>query len=604
MTEGNDTRHSVGTIGIIGRGVDVAPVFRAGFGVTFLLAAAGTGARVAIPILLQQAIDHGFSGPEVRVDYVLRLVLIGACVVVVASLCQRMAVTRLGQRAEQGMFLLRTKLFDHIHRLSLADHNEERRGALVSRVTSDIETLQMFFSWGALAFLLDGTLMLVVASVMLAYDWVLAVVAFVVAMPLAIVLRLVQSRLAKAYERVRESNATVMGVVSEFAASAETLHAYGAIASAHDDVASATRQRTRAWNRSTVLGALLFPSGEVFSVLSVLAVVTVGFLRGPSSGLTSGAMVGFIFLTYRFLEPVGEFTEVLDQSQTAVAGLRRVLSVLDTPVGPPEPLPHDAVRLPVGPLAVDVQHVTFAYDTRKGVTAEIDDDIVLNDVTVHVPAGQLVALVGSTGSGKTTLGRLVARFADPVSGSVLLGGVNLRRVRNTELRSRLVVVPQEPFLFGGSIAMNLEFSRPGVTHLEMHDAFESLDLIEWLSSMPDGLETAVGHRGSALSAGERQLVALVRAAIVDPDVLILDEATSSVDALTEVRLSHALERLSDGRTTIAIAHRLSTAVRADRVLVLQHGRLVEDGSHPELIARGGTYSQMYSAWVASTSLET
>lgn len=599
MTEQNEYR---GTIGVIGRGVEVAPVFRTGFGLTFLLAGIGTGARVTIPILLQQAIDHGLTGSTIRVGYVLRLVAIGAIVVVIAATSQRFAVARLGKRAEQGMYLLRIKLFDHIHRLSLADHNEERRGALVSRVTSDIETLQMFFSWGALAFLLDGTLMLVVASVMLAYDWMLAIIAFVVACPLALVLRLVQGRLARAYEQVRESNSQVMGTVSEFAASAETLHAYGAVGHAHEEVVAVSHRRTAAWNRASVLGAFLFPSGEIFSVLSVLAVVAVGFLRGPSSGLTSGAMVGFIFLTYRFLEPVGEFTEVLDQSQTAVAGLRRVLSVLDTPIGPPEPAQHEASPLPPHPLDVDIDHVTFSYESRLGsAESEGDSDVVLSDVSAHIPAGQLVALVGSTGSGKTTLGRLIARFADPIAGTVRLGGVNLRRVRNADLRQRLVVVPQEPFLFNGSIASNLEFSRPGVDRAEMLRAFTTLELTDWLSSMPDGLDTEVGHRGAALSAGERQLVALVRAALVNPDVLILDEATSSVDALTEVRLSHALEKLSRGRTTIAIAHRLSTAVRADRILVLQHGKLIEDGSHLELLAREGAYSQMYAAWVASTS---
>lgn len=589
-------------MGVIGRGVQIAPVFRTGFGLTFVLAVMGTGARVTIPVLLQQAIDHGLTGSEVRTGYVFRLVAIGAAIVLVAAACQRTAVARLGERAEQGMFLLRTKLFDHIHRLSLADHNEERRGALVSRVTSDVETLQMFFSWGALAFLLDGTLMVVVAAVMIAYDWLLAVTAFFVAMPLALVLRLVQGRLAAAYERVRETNANVLATVNEFASSAETLHSYGAIDTAHNEVVEVTRGRTRAWNRASVLGALLFPSGEVFSVLSVLAVVSLGFFRGPSSGLTSGAMVGFIFLTYRFLEPVGEFTEVLDQSQTAVAGLRRVLSVLDSPIGPPEPAIHDSLLLPVGPLDIDVQNVTFAYESRSGSSEQSGDaDVVLNDVTVRISAGQLVALVGSTGSGKTTLGRLIARFADPIAGVVRIGGVDARKIRNADLRERLVVVPQEPFLFNGSIAQNLEFSRPGVTRYSMLEAFEQLELSEWLQTLPAGLDTDVGHRGSSLSAGERQLVALVRAAIVAPDVLILDEATSSVDALTEVRLSHALDRLSRGRTTVTIAHRLSTALRAERVLVLEHGKLVEDGSHSELLAREGVYARMYGAWVASTS---
>jgi putative ABC transport system ATP-binding protein len=226
---------------------------------------------------------------------------------------------------------------------------------------------------------------------------------------------------------------------------------------------------------------------------------------------------------------------------------------------------------------------------------------VLIDVTAHIPAGQQVAMVGETGSGKTTLGRLVARLADPTAGVVRIGGVPLTQVANAELRTRLVVVPQEPFLFEGTIAANLGFARPMLSYDDLQRAVLDLDLGDWMESLPEGLDTEVGQRGAALSAGERQLVALVRASLVDPDVLVLDEATSSVDALTEVRLTRALDKLAVGRTTISIAHRLSTAARADRVLVLEHGRLVQDGPHDELVAAPGPYARMYDAWVAATT---
>ena len=226
---------------------------------------------------------------------------------------------------------------------------------------------------------------------------------------------------------------------------------------------------------------------------------------------------------------------------------------------------------------------------------------MLIGVGAIIPSGQQVALVGSTGSGKTTLGRLLARFADPVAGQIRLGGVPLTMVSNEELRRRLVVVPQEPFLFDDTIAANLGFALPGTSLAQLEAAVEALDLSDWMASFPDGLQTPVGERGSQLSAGERQLVALIRASVADPDVLILDEATSSVDALTEVRMAHALERLAAGRTTIAIAHRLSTAMRADRVLVLEHGRLIEDGPHDELVAAGGHYADLFASWVSSTS---
>ncbi len=323
-----------------------------------------------------------------------------------------------------------------------------------------------------------------------------------------------------------------------------------------------------------MIGAFLFPSGEVFSVLTVAAVLVVGVVLGPASGLTAGAMIGFIFLTYRFLEPIAEFTEVLDQTQTAVAGLRRVLGVLDLPVGPPPP--DDPRPLPAGPLDIDVRDVTFSYPTR-GLAAAVDERRAAPRQRAHPgrPAGRARR--------RHRVGQDDARPADrplrrpddrpdPPRRRPLA-----RRSSNDELRRRLVVVSQEPFLFSDTIAANIGFARPGTSIADMEAVVERLDVGDWVEGLPDGLLTAVGERGDQLSAGERQLVALLRAGVADPDVLVLDEATSSVDALTEVRISRALTHLAEGRTTIAIAHRLSTAARADRVLVLDDGRLVEDG---------------------------
>jgi len=579
----------------IGRGVRAAPALRIGFGATFALAMIGAVGRVVVPIVVQVSIDHGFTDDGVRVGFITALVAVAFGVVCIATWANRTAVYRLGRRSEEALYTLRVRLFEHIHRLSIADHSEERKGALVARVTSDVETLAQFFQWGGLAWLLDGTLMMLVAAVMLAYDWVLALVAFAVAAPLGIVLQQMQRHLAKAYDRARGHNAVVMSHVSELVAGAETLRAYGAGHRYADAAKAASHERSNSFIRAGTIGAFLFPSGEVFGVLTVSAVVVTGLLRGPSSGLTAGALVGFVFLTYRFLEPIAEFTEVLDHTQTAVAGMRRVLGVLEIPVGPPEP--ESPVAMPPGALSVTIDRVDFSYPTR----GETDEPPVLVGVTAHIPAGQQVALVGETGSGKTTLGRLVARLADPSAGTVLVGGVPLTRVANDDLRRRLTVVPQEPFLFEGSIAANLRFARPDLSGADLTAAIESLDLGDWLDTLPDGLATEVGQRGAQLSAGERQLVALIRASLVDPAVLVLDEATSSVDALTEVRLTRALERLAKGRTTIAIAHRLSTAARADRVLVLDRGHLVEDGPHDQLVTAGGPYARMYEAWVAATS---
>ena len=412
------------------------------------------------------------------------------------------------------------------------------------------------------------------------------------------VLRFVQSRLVRAHNQSRERNADFLGVASEMIAGAETLRAYNASGPVIQSVRQSMERRRKSNVKAGVIGAFLFPSGEVFAVFTVMAVVAAGLIIGPAGGLTSGALVGFVFLTYRFLEPIAEFTEIIDQLQSAVAGLRRVLGILDTPIGPKQSA--NPVMLPRGLLSIDLHEVSFAYSSRIG-TPDDGDAPVLHHLSMHIPAGQHVALVGPSGSGKTTVARLIARLTDPTFGSVKVGGVDLTKVANSDLRSRLIVVPQEPFLFAETILYNLQFVDPTADEHAILDAFNQLGLLDWIQSLPDGLNTHVGQRGASLSAGERQLVSLVRAFLVKPDVLVLDEATSSVDSLTEVRISRALDRLASGRTTISIAHRLSTAARAERVIMLIGGRIVEDGSHTQLMTAGNQYAKLYSAWLESTS---
>lgn len=590
-------RSELGAAATIGRGVRAVPELRRGLGWTVFLAVIGAAGRVTVPIAVQQAVDHGLRPGKVDLGRVVTLGIVAAAAVLMATTAQRFAVARLGGRSEQALYGLRVQLFGHIHRLSMEDHAEERRGALVARVTSDIETLTQFFAWGGLAWLLDGTLMVLVAGVMLAYNWVLACVAFVVAAPLFLVLRFVQRRLVAAYDSARELNGATMGQISEVVTGAHVVRSYRVERQALRDTERIAAERTAAQIRSSKFAAFLFPSGEVFSVLTVAAVVSIGVALGPSSGLTAGALVGFLFLTYRFLEPIAEFTEIMDQTQSAVAGMRRILSVLDMPIGPEEaahPLP-----LPPGALGVDLERVTFIYRARPGM--DEDDSPALIDVSVSIQPGQRVAVVGATGSGKSTMARVLSRLVDPSGGAVRLGGVDLRSVANEELRSRTMLVPQEPFLFNGTIESNLAFARPGLSRREISNAFVRLELDDWLFALQNGLDTEVGERGERLSAGERQLVSLVRAYLAAPDLLLLDEATSAVDPLTEVRLGRALEKLSSGRTTIAIAHRLSTAARAERVLVMDHGHVVEDGPHDVLLARGGVYAALYAHWLDATA---
>jgi len=588
---------STGSLAVIGQGVKTEPSFGEGFGWTLLLALIGTGARVAIPVLLQQTIDRGLDDGNVDLGFVVAIGIAAGAFIVVSSFSLRTAAARLGARAEHGLYALRVRLFEHIHRLSIEDHHDTRKGELVSRVTSDVESMTQFFAWGGLTLLLDGAQIAVVALVMVAYDWRLALVAVAVSAPLGVVLRALQGRLLRAHTRSRERNAGYLAEVGESISGIATLRAYGALPEREDRLVEALRQRSSANIRAGVLGALLFPLGEIFAVVTVCAVIGAGLVFGSGGGLTAGALVGFVFLTYRLLEPIAEFTEVLDMTQSAVASLRRVLGVLEIPSGPPEA--SETRALPRGPLNVRLDHVCFIYD------ADNDDEArqALDDVSLEIDAGEKVALVGLSGSGKTTVGRLIARLIDPTTGGVFIGGVDLRRVANVDLRSRLMIVPQEPFLFSTSIEENLLFSSPDSSRADMVAAFARLGLDDWLESMPQGLLTLTGQRGTGLSAGERQLVALVRAEMTNPDILILDEATSSVDPATESRMSRALDVLSSGRTTISVAHRLSTASRSDRVILMAGGRVVTTGHHDELLASSTEYHELYGAWLAVATVE-
>jgi ATP-binding cassette, subfamily B, bacterial len=582
------SQEPIRALAILRRGIAASPELRQGIAATLLLALVAGGGRVITPVLVQQVLDHHVTNGPVRTAGVLPLAGVGLLLVLVTAWAARTTNQRLARASERALCGLRVRAFNHIHALSMAHHTEEQRGALVSRVTSDVETLGQFFRWGGLAWIINSALMAAALAAMLVYDWRLTLVALATVLPIVLVLRLMQRKVVVAWDAVRTRVGEVLAAFSESIQGAAVIRAYGVQSQAQRRVMGAVERRRRAEVRAGTLGAIFFPSGELFAVLTTGAVLLVGMALGPAGGLSVGKLVAFAFLVAIFLEPVAEFTEILDMTQQAVAGWKKVLDVLDTPVEVEDPRP--GRTLPARALDIEVDRVSFAYHGGPPV---------LTDVSVTVPAGTRVALVGTTGSGKTTLAKLLIRLADPTGGAIRVAGVDLREVSLASLRSSLVMVPQDGFLFDTTVAENVRMGRPDATDGDVLAAFEALGLGGWVAGLPRGIHTRVGERGEHLSVGERQLVALARGYLADPGCLILDEATSAVDPATDVHLRHAIARLTEGRTALTIAHRLATAEHADLVLVLEGGRLVERGTHVELLAAGGAYARLYGGWLAS-----
>ncbi|WTL61449.1 ABC transporter ATP-binding protein/permease [Streptosporangium sp. NBC_01495] len=570
-------------------GLSLTPEFRRGMAGTLALAVMATVGKIIVPIAVQQTIDTGLGGGAPDVAYIRTAVLLCAAAVVLTALCAYLMNVRLYRATESSLATLRVRGFRHVHDLSVLTQNTERRGALVSRVTGDVDQISVFMQWGGLMIIIALGQLLVATVLMFVYSWQLALLVWLCFLPLMVVLPRFQRWLSGAYTRVRERTGDMLSAVSESVVGAAVIRAHGSEARTAERLDVAINANRAAQARTQRIVATVFPLTEIVAAVALAAVVLVGVRLGLAGDITEGRLVAFLFLITLFVSPLQIATEVLNEAQNAVAGWRRILGVLDTPADVADPGP-DGVELPRGPISVSFEDVGFSYP--GGVP-------VLHEVSADIPPRSRIAVVGETGSGKTTFAKLLTRLMDPVSGRITVDGYDLRDVRFSSLRSRIVMVPQDGFLFDGTLAENIGFGRPSATEAEIRLAMTELGLTDWLEGLPADLATRVGQRGESLSAGERQLVALARAYLADPDLLLLDEATSAVDPATEVRLARALEGVTRGRTAVSIAHRLSTAEAADEVFVFDKGRIVQRGPHAELVRRPGVYADLYASWVSA-----
>ncbi|GAA1961114.1 ABC transporter ATP-binding protein [Nocardioides panacihumi] len=590
------TGAELGAMDTLRRGIRHSPELTVGIRVTLVLAVLASAGQVVVPIAVQQTLDKGIGapgGPDLR--FTLAAVSISAVAIVLTGLSSFLMTSRLFTASERGLATLRTKAFRHVHDLPMLTQNTERRGALVSRVTSDVDQVSQFLVFGGLLFVVSIGQMLVATVVMAFYSWQLTIVVWVCFAPLFLSIRWFQRRLSHAYTVVRQTVGALLSAVSEPVVGAPVVKAYAVEARTQQRIDAAVEANMAAQTRAQQFTVFSFSLGGISAGFANAGVLLVGVWLGTRTGsdMTAGTVLAFAFLVTLFVGPVQMGTQILTDGQNAIASWRRVIGVLETPADLVDPGASGAA-LPRGPIDVRFQHVSFAYPGGRPV---------LHDVDLSIAAGRRVAVVGETGSGKSTIAKLLTRLMDPTEGAVLLDGTDLRRIRQDSLRSSVVLVPQEGFLFDDTIAANARYGRLDASDDDIRRAADELGLGDWLAGLPGGLATRAGQRGESLSAGERQLVALLRAQLADPDLLVLDEATSAVDPALEMRIGRALERLMAGRTSVTIAHRLTTAEAADEVVVVDAGRIVQRGPHAELAAQAGSvYERLHHSWVAQQGI--
>ena len=567
----------------------------------------GTAASLAPPLLAKIAIDDGISHHDTTtLALVVVAFLLSALLVWGMTYIQTYLVGWVGQRALAD---LRIRIFTHLQSLPIGFYESRPAGVLISRMTNDIEALDSLVTDSVVTLFQAGLTLLGTIVILLTLDVNLALITFCVFPLLAagsLWFRLVS---AGAFRRTRETIGAITAYLQETLSGIRVVRSFGQEPFHEARFAELNEQNREANMRTVRLNAAYFPSVEMLSGLAIAGIILYGGYQAIEGAITVGTVVAFVAALSFLFEPIQQLSQLYTTYQSGMAALEKIFQLLD--VRPDLQDNPGAVDLPRIDGEIAFEDVSFAYAPRRRAASDADATgdsdgasravLALEDVNLNVPPGQTVALVGATGAGKSTMAKLVARFYDPTTGRVLVDGHDLRDVTSSSLRSQMGIVPQEAFLFSGTIGENIAFGRPGAEDAQIRAAAVAVGVDEFIAELDHGYDTQVGERGAQLSAGQRQLIAFARALIADPRILVLDEATSNVDLHTEGRIEQGLRRLLAGRTSIVIAHRLSTIRQAGRIVVLEHGRIAEQGSHDELIAAEGRYYELYRDWATQAA---
>lgn len=541
------------------------------------------GCTLALPLLMKTAIDSAIIPGDTRL-----LVLLTAIVLAIGLVgigLARVETYFTGWVGERVLNDLRVDLFRHMQRLSLGYFERQRTGVLISRLTNDVEALQQLVTDGLTSTVRNVLTLVVAGAILLVLDFRLAIATVVVFPVMAILTFVFRSQSARAYGQMRSRLALVTAALQEDLNGIRVIQAYRREQASREQIAELNQSYRDANHRTVTSSGWYFPTVEFLAAVATCIVFGYGGYLYVDGAIEIGVLVAFIGYLASFFDPVQQLSQVYNTFLAGSAALDKILAVMaDEPTLVDAP---DAEPLPAIAGAVRFEHVRFGYDPERPVIDGLDLD---------VRAGQTVALVGHTGAGKSTIIKLLARFYDPQAGRILIDGRDVRTATIASLRSQIAIVPQEGFLFNGTIHENIAFGRPAATRAEVERAAREVGADRFIGRLPDGYDERVQERGGRLSIGQRQLIAFARALLVDPRLLILDEATSSVDIQTEAHIEEALQRLLAGRTAFVVAHRLSTIRNADLIVVLEHGRVVEAGSHDELLARAGRYRALYGDW--------